>query len=176
MIEYFKYTPKEKDELISSMTILVDTREKVNQHITDSFDKAGVKWKGKALDYGDYSFFIPANEALSIPRDLYFDKKICIERKANLEEISGNLSQGRDRLEKEFALAPQFKVLMIENANYSDIATSNYDTKLNNKSFLASLHTFWFKYNIPLFFVPDSKFSALFIKKYFEYFLKNFIH
>lgn len=175
MIDLYKYTDKERDELIDSMTILVDTREKVNSHITDAFDKAGVKWKSKSLSYGDYSFFIPANEKLSIPRDLYFDRKVCIERKANLEEISGNLTKDRARIEKEFALAPPFKVLLIESSNYSDVATGNYDTKYNNKSFLASLHTLWFKYGLPVFFMPDKKFSSLFIKKYFEYYFKNYI-
>ena len=55
------------DELISSMVILVDTREKVNDHILEYFDKKNITYKKKALDYGDYSFMIPANEKLSIP-------------------------------------------------------------------------------------------------------------
>lgn len=33
----YKYTDKEMEELISSMVILIDTREKVNSHITDYF-------------------------------------------------------------------------------------------------------------------------------------------
>ena len=77
--------------------------------------------------------------------------------------------------EKELSLAPKEKVLLIENANYSDVANGNYDTQYNKKSFLASLHSFWFKYNIPVFFMPDNKYSALFIKKYFEYYLKNYL-
>lgn len=157
------------------MIVLVDTREKQNIHITDSFDKNGINYKKKALDYGDYSFALPRNETLSIPRDIYFNKKVCIERKASLEEISGNLTKERDRFEKELCLAPKTKVLLIENANYSDVATGNYNTQYNKKSFLASLHSFWFKYNIPVFFMPDNKYSGLFIKKYFEYYLKNYL-
>lgn len=163
------------DELVSSMVILVDTREKQNSHITESFDKNGIAYKKKALDYGDYSFMLPKNEALSIPRDMYFNQKICVERKASLEEISGNLTKERDRFEKELCLAPTTKVLLIENANYSDIASGNYQTQYNKKSFLASLHSFWFKYNIPIMFMPDTKCSALFIKKYFEYYLKHYL-
>lgn len=175
IISCYKYTDKEIDELVSSMIILVDSREKVNDHIISSFDKNGICYKKKALEYGDYSFALPKNEALSIPRDMYFNKKICIERKANLEEISGNLTKERDRFEKELSLAPKEKVLLIENANYSDVANGNYNTQYNKKSFLASLHSFWFKYNIPVFFMPDNKYSALFIKKYFEYYLKNYL-
>ena len=104
------------------MIILVDTREKVNDHIISSFEKNGISYKKKALEYGDYSFALPKNETLSIPRDMYFNKKVCIERKASLEEISGNLTKERDRFEKELSLAPKEKVLLIENANYSDVA------------------------------------------------------
>lgn len=157
------------------MTILVDTREQKTEHITDSFDKNDIPYKRKVLGYGDYSFVLPKNDALSIPRDMYFDKKCVVERKASLEEISGNLTKERDRFEKELCLAPKTKVLLIENANYSDVVTGNYNTQYNNKSFLASLHSFWFKYNIPLFFVPDNRYSGLFIKKYFEYYLKNYM-
>lgn len=175
MISCYKYTDKEIDELVSSMIILVDTREKENLHITDSFDKNKIAYKKKALDYGDYSFMLPANEKLSIPRDMMFDKKVVVERKGSLEEISGNLTNNRDRFEKELCLAPKTKVLLIENANYSDVANGNYQTKYNKKSFLASLHSFWFKYGVPIMFMPDNRYSALFIKKYFEYYLKNYL-
>lgn len=175
MIDIFKYTDKEIDELISSMVILVDTREKKHDHILEYFDRKKISYKKKALDYGDYSFMIPANEKLSIPRDLYFSNKVVIERKASLEEISGNLTKERDRFEKELCLAPKTKVLLIENASYSDIATGNYNTQYNKKSFWASIHSIWFKYNIPVFFMPDNKWSGLFIRGYFTYFLKNYI-
>lgn len=175
MLDKFKYTDKEINELISSMIILVDSREQKNSHILESFDKNKIAYKKKALDYGDYSFEIPANEQLSIPRNLSFASKIVVERKASLEEISGNLTNGRDRFEKELCLAPKTKVLLIENADYGDIAKGNYKTQYNKKSFLGSLHSFWFKYDIPIVFMPDNSYSALFIKKYFEYYLKNLI-
>lgn len=175
MIQNFKYTDKEMEELIQSMVILVDTRERKADHILEYFDKKNISYKKKALDYGDYSFMIPANEKLSIPRDLVFTNKVVVERKANLEEISNNLTKERDRFEKELCLAPKTKVLLLENANYSDIATGNYNTQYNKKSFWASIHSFWFKYNIPIFFMPDNKWSGLFIRGYFEYYLKNYL-
>ena len=163
------------DELISSIVILIDTREQKSNHITDYFDRKNIAYKKKALKFGDYSFMLPANESLSIPRDLYFTNSCVIERTASLEEISGNLTNGRDRFEKELCLAPAAKVLLIENASYGDIAAGNYDTKYNRKSFLGSLHSFWFKYNIPVMFMQDNKYSGLFIREYFEYFLKHYL-
>lgn len=161
------------EQLVSSMVILVDTREKNISHILDSFDKNHISYERKALNYGDYSFYIPKDESLSLQRDLFFDREVVIERKASLEEISGNLTKERDRFEKELCLAPKEKVLLLENASYADIATGNYKTQYNKKSFLASIHTFWFRYDTPIFFMPNNKYSALFIKKYFEYYLKE---
>lgn len=175
MLDKFKYTDKEIDQLVDSMTILVDSREKCNDHLFTAWDSARVpiKYRKKALERGDYSFMLPMNEGLNIPRDLYFDKEIIVERKGSLEEISGNLTKERDRLEKELALAPPTKVLLIENASYSDICLGNYRTEYNKKAFLASLHAFWQRYNIPVFFMPDPKYSGIFIWNYFKSYLKE---
>lgn len=171
----YKYTDKEVDAIIKSIVILIDTREKKMDHITEYFDKAKIPYKKKALPYGDYSFMIPKNEELSIPRDLVFYNEIIVERKGSLEELSGNLTKERDRLEKELALSPQRKVLIVENANYSDMVTGNYKTEYNNKSYWASIHSFWHKYNIPIIFMPDNKYTGFFIRGYFTYYLKNIL-
>ena len=173
-VSRYKYTERELDDIIRSMTILVDTREQKCDHITNYFDKAGIPWMKKALKYGDYSFFIPANEGLSIPRDMYFDNEIVVERKGSLEELSGNLSSERDRLEKELALAPGKKVLMVENATYDDLINGRYRTNYNAKSFWASIHTMWHRYNIPFFFTTKSC-SGFFIRGFFTYYLKEFL-
>lgn len=175
MLSKFKFTDKEKKEIINSIVYLVDTREQVNDHILSVFDKHKMKYEKKKLNYGDYSFYIPKNEALNIPRDIYFDKEVVIERKGSLTELSGNLTNGRDRLEKEFALAPKDKVLLVENGSYEDIIAQNYGTKMNRKAFLASIHVFWFRYNCPFIFMEDKDDSAVFIKYYFEAYLKEYL-
>lgn len=175
MFNKYRYTEKELEELIKSMVIIIDTRENQNSHLIEYWDRKKILYKKKSIKHGDYSFFIPQNEKLNIPRDLYFDNSVVVERKASLEEISNNLTKERDRFEKELCLAPKTKVLLIENANYSDIAIGNYNTQYNKKSFWASIHSFWFKYNIPIFFMPDNKWSGLFIRGYFEYYLKNYM-
>ena len=85
MIEQYKYTDSEINTLIKSQVILVDTREKANEHILKVFDKNNIPYKIKALERCDYSFYLPANEELNIPRDLYFDKEVALERKASLD-------------------------------------------------------------------------------------------
>lgn len=173
MLDKYKYSDKEIKEIIDSMVILVDSREKSNMHVTEWFNKKGIKWKKKALEFGDYSFIIPKNEELSIPRDLDFSHDIMVERKSGLTELSGNLTKDRSRIEKELALAPSNKTILIENASFHDIATGNYDTKYDRKAFMASLFTFWFRYNVPIFFMPNAEETGLFLRLYFEYFLKS---
>lgn len=175
MIDKYKYSDKEMDEIVKSMVILWDSREQKNNHILDVFEKNNITYQKKALERCDYSFYIPANDSLNIPRALFFDKEIAIERKASLDELVNNWTKERDRFEKEMCLAPKTKVLLIENSNYEDIVNGNYRSQYNKKAFLATLHTFWFRYNMPVFFMPDKNTSALFIKKYFEYYLKEFL-
>lgn len=174
-ISLFKYTDTEKNKLLSSMVILVDTREKKNDHIVSVLEEKGIPYKQKKLDYGDYSFMIPKNEELGIYRDIWFDKKVVVERKASLEELSGNLTQNRNRFEEEMALSPEEKVLIIENSQYSDIINHNYDTKYNKKSFLSTIHAFWFRYDCPFVFMPNASETVIFIKYYFENYLKNYM-
>ncbi len=161
------------DELLNSITIVCDTREQKNEHVTKFFDNKKIAWTKKKLDTGDYSFFVPKNDELGIPRDLWFDKEICIERKNSLEEISSCLTESRDRLKKEFALAPNNKVMIIENASYVDMVTGNYNTRYDSKSFWASYHSFWHEFNLPIIFIPDNRYTGVFIRGYFQYYLRD---
>ena len=173
IIHLYKYTDKEKDVLCKSVVILVDTREKECGHITDYFDKKNVLWKKKALQNGDYSFYVPANKDLNIYRDLYFDKKIAVERKHSLTELSGNISQNRARFEEELSTHNGKLLLLIENANYSDIIEGNYETKFSPKSFIATIHTYTHRYGLDITYMPNPKYSAVWIYATFLYYLKN---
>jgi len=95
------YTDKEIKELLKSLVILIDTREQENTNIIEFLERKKVSYKTKALNFGDYSFFLPENKELGIQRDLYFDREIVIERKGSLSELAGNLTKDRERFEKE---------------------------------------------------------------------------
>lgn len=173
MIELFHYSKTEQEVLLKSMTILVDTREQKNDHIIHYFDERKIPWKKCKLDFGDYAPMLPKNEELNIDRDLYFDKEIMVERKNSLDEIASNVSKERDRIKKEFALAPPNKILLIENASYQDLINGNYKSEYAPKSFNGTLFSFWHEFGIPIMFQPDPKYSGLLIKSYFYYYLRN---
>ena len=160
-------------KVLSSLTIICDTREKKgkNDHILNYFDSKGIPWVRKKMDYGDYSFFVPANEELGIPEDISFADKIMIERKANLEELSKNHTQERERLTNEFRNGPKNKLLLIENATYSDMVKGNYNTNYSPKAYWATIFTMWHRFNIPTVFLEDKKYTGQYIYGYFKYYL-----
>ena len=49
MLERLKYSEEEQKRLMKSMVVLIDSREKKNQHITDYFDKHKIPYKVVAL-------------------------------------------------------------------------------------------------------------------------------
>lgn len=181
MLQHLHLTESEQKKLLKSLTILIDTREHdgKHDHILEYFDSKNIPYKSYTIHHGDYSFYIPQNEELHIPFDMYFDKEVMIERKANLSEISGNITDktkdGRSRLKYEFATAPPTKVLLIENGTYSNILEGQYTTKLSVNSFVGNLFSMWHEYNIPIFFMPDKEYSGHFIYMYFYYYLRNLI-
>ncbi len=176
MIKLYRFTDKELKELLKSMVILVDSREQRAEHITDWLDEKKIAYKVEKLDFCDYSFYLPANMDLGIVKDLYFTDKIAIERKANLEEISGNLCQGRTAFENEFIRAGNSKVhLLIESASYEDILAHQYKTEYNPISFLASLHSFQNRYDLSINFIKDKRYSGQFIFFTLYYFLRNYL-
>ena len=118
---------------------------------------------------------VKSNETLGIPRDLWFDKEIIVERKANLDEVSGNLVKDRERLKREFALAPANKIMIIENGSYEDMVRGNYTSSYDPKSFYGTFHSFWHEYGLPIIFMENKSYTGMFIRGYFQYYLRNLI-
>ncbi len=145
------YTEREINELLKQLTILIDSREQANEHITGYLDSKKIPHITRKLDTGDYSAMIG---------DMTLEHDVVIERKANLDEIAGNFTVDRQRFADEFtrAKAEGLKVfLIIENASWSDIYLHNYRSELKPQSLLASLLAWQVRYNITLIFCKPSE-------------------
>ena len=59
----YKFSFEEAKKLAKNIVILVDSREKKNKYILDYFEKQGISYRVEKLEYGDYSFMIPASAA-----------------------------------------------------------------------------------------------------------------
>ena len=129
------YTDNQVNQFVKSMTVLVDTREKANEHIIEYFEKKSVAYKSKALESGDYSVLIPAFPEMGLPLPQTLNKPIdgglFIERKNSLEELAGNLGRFRDRFEAELQrMKNAEKHLIIESGSWQDIILGHYDSKI----------------------------------------------
>lgn len=174
-MKQYKYSVEEIKKLTKQMIILVDSREKRNEHILSYFDKQEIAYKKEKLKYGDYSFMLPATAA---GEDIFFHRDIAIERKASLEELSGNLAQERERFEKEFLKAGNdgCKIyLMTESpGGYSDIIGHRYRTEFTPAAYMASLKTWESRFGCNVQFI-DSQYSGYYIYSTFSYFAREML-
>lgn len=161
----YRYTDRELESVVESIVCLCDTREQKNQHILDWLDKfehksgaVGIKYRKKALKSGDYSFIVSRNPDLGIMGDIYFDNQFIIERKKDLDELSGNLTANRERFANEFTRHPARRFhLIVEKGSYDDIYDFRYGTHnlrggIRPNVYMANLLTFQCRYNINVYF------------------------
>ena len=98
----FKYTESEIKGILRMATVVIDTREQKCSHIIEYLNKYKINYCYEKLDFGDYTMKV---KLPNMERDFYLQNICAIERKANLNELSGNFTQSRERIEKEFMRA-----------------------------------------------------------------------
>ena len=92
-MKQYKFSVEEIKRLTKSMIVLVDSREKKNSHILDYFRKQKISFQTEKLEYGDYSFMIPAAAA---DEDIFFhtaagahEKRVLLNRWQGCGRIIG---------------------------------------------------------------------------------------
>lgn len=169
-----KIPEKEFKEILDSMIILVDSREKENKHILDYLDSNRTPYKVQKLEQGDYSVALPENKYVS--HEMQFCNHVVVERKNSLEELSGNFSE-RTRFENELAELYDKKIktyLLVENSKIDDIILGNYSTEYNKNAFSASFVSFMDRYNFTPIFTPK-ELSGKLIVMLLKYHLRNIL-
>lgn len=151
----------EIDKCLNSMQILVDTREQPSKRAEKRYAAFSCPYSRQKLDYGDYTynFTLPDGKAFYGQNDTIYPD-VCIERKMNLEELSGCFCQGRDRFEREMQRAADHGAkiyLLVENASYENLMNGKYKTKFTAAAFTASLFAWMARYDItPIFCKAES--------------------
>lgn len=161
------FTDKEISNILDDITIIIDTREKKNDHITDIFDEMKVHYRPEKMDSGDYTFELPNYPELGL------DGSIVVERKNSLDEISQNFTKHRDRFQREFQRFEDESVhILIENATWKKLLKGSYRSKLPPKSFVASLITWSIRYDSNVWMVTKAE-SAVVIYNLIYYGLRE---
>lgn len=146
-----KLTDSQVKEKLKRLEIICDTREQKNDHIIGYFTKNKILNKARKLDEADYSFELDG---------ISFEDEVSIERKANWDELAGNITKERNRLEGEFfrAKAQGKKVfLLIENGTYADLLSGNYESNLNPNSFFSTLMAWQARFNLTIILCRKSE-------------------
>ena len=171
----------DKKTFLKNVTVLIDTREQENKHILLQLDTLNIKHEPQKLDIGDYSFRI---------NDRDFSLSCIIERKANVNELYGNITHDRGRIEKEFEsgsrLTKQF-VLLIENCaswdKLKDYKISDRDmARQQRKVQMIGAHCYstlqsWQcsnRYKFRTLFVKDNTDTAKVMLEQFYYYWRNY--
>ncbi|CEG23156.1 hypothetical protein BN1080_02100 [Planococcus massiliensis] len=174
MIRY-SYTEKEMKQILDSMTIIVDTREKMNDHILQYFKAKKIPFAIKTMKTGDYSCLIPKNEDLGINRDIYLSS--CLERKNGVDELIGNLSKDkRSAFENELIRASQnpFTLIVEDAEGYGKILAGVYKSQYDPKALLGSLKTFEARYDFSIVYL-DPKYTGNYIYYHFLYQTREYL-
>lgn len=172
----------DKITFLKNVTVLCDTNEQKNKHIKEEFDRMKVKYKDYNLLFGDYSFII---------HDRDFSMLCVIERKANVDELYGNLTADRERIENEFrsasAISNQFSLLMEGVKDMEELRTytvPDWQMKREPQRKVSEIGEMCYvtlqswqsgnKYHFNTIFVEDKSQTAVKILEHFYYYWRNF--
>lgn len=171
----FHYTDKEIEKILKTLTIVIDTRENVNDHIRDYLHQKDIPVKIQKLDTGDYGCMIPKSEELGIPRDIYLDSRV--ERKAHMDEITGNLQKDKQTaFENELIRSKDipFTLIVEDPKGYEKMLKGQYRSKYNPLALLGRLNTFKAKYGFEIVYL-DNKYSGNWIYYHFYYQARHYL-
>lgn len=168
----YSYTKEEMKRLLKASTILVDSREKENMHITRYFDKQGIKYQEKKLHTGDYTLVIGTDEELGIMKETYFP--IVIERKNSIDELAQSIKENRFENEMIRAKGNNLKFILLVEDTYEHLILGYYRSKYEPKALLARLKAFEARYGFETIFL-DKKLSGNFIYHTLYYQVREFL-
>ena len=141
---------------LESFRILVDTREQPSARATKRYNAFGCPYKRQTLSYGDYTYnFTMPNGWDLFKEDDTAEGDCVIERKMNLEELSGCLCQQRDRFRREFERAREHGAsiyLLVEDGSWENVINGRYKTKFNPNAYFATLTAWMARYDINMIF------------------------
>ena len=158
----YRFADKELIKVLDDLVVIVDSRENANKHIIDFFDKKKIPYVVEKLPFGDYSCKIKAGSFEGQEKDIYFTNDFVVERKANIDEICGNLKEDAARLKKELAHLNMYQikyVIYVEDLNFEENLRqgpgTGYRSQYDGYTLMRRLYCLESEYNTV--FVPVAK-------------------
>lgn len=132
-----KYTPPQVEKMLSSMTVLYDTREQDTEALRTRLEGLQCPSERRKLDYGDYTAMWYENSV-----EATLERVAVVERKYAIDELCTCFTTGRARFKRELERAKTDGCrihLLVENGNYEKIFAHKYKSKLLPQSLIASI-------------------------------------
>ena len=153
-------TPFELDKTLSTMVLVVDSREKPTAEAKKRWESFGVPYVIEPLKSADYTarFRLPNGEWFSL------ENHAVIERKSGIDELCGNFCQNRARFIREFERirnAGAKAYVVIEGASWEAIYNHRYHSKMAPQALIASLTAWMARYNAHIIFCRAETFPKL---------------
>lgn len=122
---------------MKNLNLIIDSREKRNEHITDAFLTNNIAFTKEKLEFGDYHIRYESDNLVLAP-------KLVIERKANIDELLQNILDDPfctdplgNRFNRELAKVCNNRyrcIILVEDKEfYKNLCIGNYKTKTNPK-------------------------------------------
>lgn len=151
--------PKDVRTVLSSMAVLVDSREQDTDRARWRYASIGLPVERCVLDYGDYSYnaTLPNGQRIYDTSDR-IRPTVAIERKMNLDELAGCFGSSRERFEREFRRASEAGAqmwLLVEGGSWENIYDHRYQSQMTPKSLAGSILAFCGRYDLRLVFCSE---------------------
>ena len=154
--------------------VVIDTREKENLHILKAFEKHNIVYKKEKLNFGDYA----------IENEDGFRPKLVIERKADLDELVGNIFEKCDegiscnRIHREIirCISSETRmIILIEDLDwYPKLLKGEFKSKANPRAVTGLIISLLAKYPYYLTIMGVNKqYTASFINNVLKYELRE---
>lgn len=169
----FQRSDTEIKEILETLVIVMDTREKESLHVVSYLEKKKIPVKTQTMKTGDYTAYIPKNEKYGIHRNVYLGG--CIERKNSVDELAESVKD-RSRFENELIRGSKNPfVLVVEDANgYEKIIKGQYRSQYTAVALLASLKTFEVRYGFTTVFL-DKTVTGNYLYYHFLYTAREYL-
>lgn len=153
--------PRDIASVMSSMSVLVDTREQDTARARRRLTAIGLPVERVALDYGDYAYnaTLPDGRRIYDIRDGRIHPQCAIERKMDIDELAQCFCGSRERFEREWQRASGSGArlwLLVENASWSDIYKHRYRTLMHRSALIGSILSWQCRYDSRLIMCDET--------------------
>ena len=152
---------KKKKKTLSTMTCIIDSREKPTAEAKKRWESFGVPYRIQALKSGDYTseFLLPNGETFSL------ENHAVVERKMSIGELCGNFCQNRARFIREFErikeAGAKAYIIVEGGASWESIYNHRYRSQMSPQALVASLTAWMARYNAHIIFCRAETFPKL---------------